>query len=289
MAAKLNAKKAWADLRASKIKMDYSNTYTENDHLDEVLEGRLAHIHKAKYRASIGRDESLREAKLTAEKVKFLRDSIRRWHLRNQKEHTSATKANQQRPKTVGFNVPNRRSVSGQTTDGHPDVYGSDGKLFNPLTMFAVSLHKQTTGQFAQNIMKDFEEDPRSRRRTSHCDSLRAQSQETAYEPHRISEFPLQRPQTAGVEVDHDEPIRAKSATYGIGIKRKSSRSLKKLQREFTFDNKAPSKLSDIYEERRKLLLTTETKENDLPDRINAFLKDVDNFTGKEYPVSHIK
>ncbi|XP_062580449.1 uncharacterized protein LOC134242392 [Saccostrea cucullata] len=67
-----------SDMDFKKSGIDWSETYLENDQLDSQLESRIHQIHKAKYKATIDSDYSLKEARRQAEEIQQLSNAIKK-------------------------------------------------------------------------------------------------------------------------------------------------------------------------------------------------------------------
>ena len=66
-----------ADSRRN-IKLDYSDTYLENEELENELDNKVRGLQKAKYKASIDRDENLERARREAEEIQKLSEAVKK-------------------------------------------------------------------------------------------------------------------------------------------------------------------------------------------------------------------
>lgn len=271
------------------IKLDYSETYHENDQLEFLLENKLTHLHKAKFRSGIEREASFKVARKAAENIQSLSEAIRQGSI-----PSSVTLYKQD---------PARRRSSGtrqdveQITDCMKELtttnndheqkqklqatMGADGSskpkpTVNTLTMFALSLHKMhsnigigRSSESVPQIMKQRAYSAKSLPNTSPSKSRNMSR-------FRSAKFARQRlKDVAALDVIGSVP----ATNYGSDEYKKKTKSrrqlqeLSKIEQRSIFDT--PNKPED---RRRRLYEWAKGDPKALDGRIQSFISDIEDF-----------
>ncbi|XP_033740551.1 uncharacterized protein LOC117327606 [Pecten maximus] len=301
------------------IKLDYSETYFENEILDSELESKLAQIGRERYRVSVERDETLKEARKVAEDMQQLSDAIKKGAIADSVSIFSGGKDGKNGDEKVSdrsaktsmdslCNDVNRinTNMNQGDSDTTSETKGSDTdsdkprRTVNTLTMFALSMQKfaspirhRIPAQTA-NDSKTKQENPSTTRpphpqkRQAHSAFARPPGQR-AYP--RLERRPKsQRPITFRQRRIKDGEVLEAADVMPIMVneislhKRKQTRSRRELQEMSKMEQKELSLKIDREEERKKKLFNWAKGGNELDQRIKCFVKNCEEFNRKRQP-----
>ncbi|OWF42768.1 uncharacterized protein LOC110460678 [Mizuhopecten yessoensis] len=302
------------------IKLDYSNTYFDNEILDSELESKLAQIGRERYRVRVERNETLKEARKVAENMQQLSDAIKKGAIGDSVSIFSGGK--------VGKHVDEKDKISDKSSEASVDnlcnevnrintngnqqdsgttseARGSDTdsdkprRAMNTLTMFALSMQKFSSPIRHRNPIQTPNE-PRTKQentpaRSSHPQKRHAHSAfaraPTQRAFSRLDRRPKsQRPVTFRQRrVKDGEVLEAVDVmpvmVYEINLhKRKQTRSRRELQEMSKMEQKEHSLKVDREEERKQKLFNWAKGSSGLEGRIQCFVKNCEEFNRKRQP-----
>lgn len=273
------------------IKLDYSETYHENDQLDFLLENKLTDLHKAKFRSGLEREASFKVARKAAENIQSLSEAIRRGSIPSSvtlyKQDPGRRRSSGVRQGTnvetitesmKGLTTAKNDSEQKQrveiTTVDTVDAPPKPKPAGNTLTMFALSLHK-----FHNNIGigRSAESAPQIMKKRSYsAKSLPNPSKSRSMSRFRSARYARQHLKN-GAALDVIESVPA--TNYGSDDYKKKTKSrrqlqeLSKLEQANNFDT--PNKPED---RRRRLYEWAKGDPKALDGRIQSFISDVEDF-----------
>lgn len=283
------------------IRLDYSDTYFENESLDNNLNKRLTLLNKNKYRAGIERDESLKHIRKAAEDIAHLSNAIKKGAVASSVPLLKATNMEASSSDTGVDDLctdlervdTKRRTIStsNDVTDGRRSVSPPPEKqATSNLTMFALSYQKFAVVKAGSNFMNINQTD--SGHSQTYYDrspfSLRGVSAKTA--PRAFPRFDrrpkLRRPLTtrhrtlkAGevLEAADCMPVQVHAVHAHKSRKSKSRRELQemsKLEQKEKF-----GQIERLQEKKNKMIAWAKGDDSHLDKRVKTFVKDCEQFT----------
>lgn len=276
------------------IKIDYSTTYQENSILSEDLEGKIASIHRAKFRASVDTDEALKEARKEAEEIQRLSSAIRRGEIKDsvslydRRSHTPKSRQSTPRTNEVLCDEIHNTSFESrpQTHKENSVRRDSDKPPASTLTMFAISMQKLTASKSAskndnkvmqRNILgyRSF----MSLRCLSSPAYLRKDRQKRQRRPAIVR---LQELKDGQVMEAQDIPVMRPEVVYAMQLRKRHIRSRRELQELSKMEHEEkfgkPNKTDEVRQRRYAWAKGT----NELNTRIRSFLTDVESFNKQQ-------
>ncbi|XP_069134677.1 uncharacterized protein [Argopecten irradians] len=295
------------------IKLDYSETYFENEILDSELESKLAQIGRERYRVSVERAETLKEARKVAENMQQLSDAIKKGAIADSvslfsggKDKMSDKSAETSMDNLCNdvnrINTSNNREDSDTTSDTRGSDIDSDKprRAMNTLTMFALSMQKFASPirhRVPAQIPNDSrpKQDNSSTNRPPHPQKRQVRS--AFARPSGQRAFPRlerrpksQRPITVRQRRIKDGEVLEAADVMPIVVnevslhKRKQTRSRRELAEMSKMEQKEISLKIDREEERKKKLFSWAKGGNELEQRIKCFVKNCEDFNRKRQP-----
>lgn len=294
------------------IKLDYSDTYFENEILDSELEGRLAQIRRERYRVSVERAETLKQARKEAEDMQQLSEAIKKGAIVDSVTIFSKDKNGEEKDKSSELTAETsvthickdvkRLSTTRQESDTPINVKDNDAepeqpqRTINTLTMFALSLQKfrtpLRTNQRAQTANDSSTSQETAQERPLHPQRRHARSAfarpsgPRAFS--RLDKRPKsQRPVTVRQRRIKDGEVLEAADVMPVMVKevslhkRKQTRSRRELQELSKMEQKEHILKIDREAERKKKLLDWAKGESGLEQRVKLFVKSCEDFNKK--------
>ncbi|XP_060067766.1 uncharacterized protein LOC132547968 [Ylistrum balloti] len=300
------------------IKLDYSDTYFENEILDSELESKLAQIGRERYRVSVERAETLKEARKVAENMQQLSDAIKKGaigdsvsiftggkecrHVEDKSSEKSADTSMDNLCNDVNrINTNNNHQDSDTVSEAKGSDTDSDKprRTMNTLTMFALSMQKFAS-PIRQRLPIQTPADTRTKQETTPARSSHPQKRQArsafARAPgqrafSRLDRRPKsQRPVTFRQRrVKDGEVLEASDImpvmVYEINLhQRKQTRSRRELQEMSKMEQKELNLKIDRQEERKQKLFNWAKGGDELEERIKSFVKNCEEFNRKRQP-----
>ena len=292
-------KMAKDELQNRHIRFDYSDTYMDNDDLDIDLEDQEYQLRREQFRKAVESEKNYKKVKQNADEMLQLKNALknrdpnetskrisksadlnrRSSNSRSQMGHASTCNGVNIN-KEVGESIDNNIETE-VFIDGHKDEVDSKPKTrTNNLTMFLLSLQKLKGLGFRQNLEKqtqqDKKEDAKDDRFTNQTYTRSMERQDILGRPSSFKSV-IQSVVSQRNKGESDPKSRA-SSQYGIHVKRDFTRSRRELEEISRIEQDGKYGYVNKYEERRKRLLDSCKNTDNLKQRINLFLKDVDEF-----------
>ncbi|XP_060596236.1 uncharacterized protein LOC132750306 [Ruditapes philippinarum] len=281
------------------IRFDYSNTYLDNEDLDNRLENQAYELHREQFRRGVETDKMLKETKQNADEMLQLKNAIKNRDPYESSNRVSSSADLKRKPSSK--QLRSSASVENDTiaeqsglandanTNGNIKVDEVDGsqdtekkiqsKPLNTLTMFLLSLQtfKRNSHQRKPDTHKPHagEQHPNANIEHSHA---RSTTLSTSNQIKRPSSYHSgdQRLYESGRH--RTETDKTAGSQYGIHVRKDHTRSRRKLEELSKLEQDSKYGYVDKYEERRKKLLASCKDTKTIDDRIQTFLKDVDEF-----------
>lgn len=270
------------------IKIDYSTTYQENAALSTNLEGKIASIHKAKFRASVDTDEALKEARKEAEEIQRLSSAIKRGEIKDSvtlyERQSNTPKSRQNTPRTteiVGTSL-SRPQTSVETSARRE----SDKPAVSTLTMFALSMQKFTMSKSATK--KDNKVLQRNIQGYRSFMSLRCLSspaylrKDRQKRQRRPAIVRFQELKDGEVMEAQDIPVMRPEVVYAMQLSKRHIRSRRELQEISKMEHEEKFGKTDKTDEFKQRRIAWAKGNSELNTRIRSFLTDVESFNKQQ-------
>lgn len=276
------------------VRFDYSNAYLENVYLENQLEDHASLLHREKYRMCVETDELLKKTKQNVDEMVQLKNAVKNRDpfessnrvsksadLKRRQRKDSVTQ-NSQSESNEHNNIALNSAQSGSNSDAADSVKelvdkGATGqtlsKPLNTLTMFLLSLQtfKRNSNQAKKmEATVTSEQTTNSRRNSAPPVPVKTHSKRAS--SFHARDLKIKETPEGGLVDESTKP------QYGIHVKRDHSRSRRKLEEISKLEQNSKFGYVNKYEERRKKLLAECKDTKSVNERIQHFLKNVDDF-----------
>lgn len=272
------------------IRYDYSDTHFDNEELETQFEDQADEIYREKYRMIVETDEILKKAKQNADEMLQLKEKVNCRDPDDSSELVRSSTELRRRQPSLGAGIlqssddtrtQHEHRFADDKTDKHQvstltnskTDTGKQGYL-KPLTdytMFLLSIQRAKRPQaHPHQFLTEGWDKKRDKKKTDETDSKQIPKKRPVKSALRSKRSPEQHGSC--------EDSGKKNALYGIHVKKDFSRSRRELEEISRLEQDIKYGNVDRYEERRKRLLAKCKDTQSLQDRINFFLKDVDEF-----------
>ena len=279
------------------IRFDYSNTYLDNEDLDNRLEDHAYELNREQFRRNVETDKMLKETKQNADEMLQLKNAIKNRDPYESSNRVSSSADLKRRPSNkqllASVSVENDTIAENDGLDTDTDTNGNikedevggsheadkkiQSKPLNNLTMFLLSLqtfkrnnHQRKPDSHKTHAGESLSNTEQSQNRSSTMSNSNQMKRPSSYHGGDQRLYESGRHRT--------DRSKAEGSQYGIHVKKDHTRSRRKLEELSKLEQDSKYGYVDKYEERRKKLLASCKDTKTIDDRIQTFLKDVDEF-----------